>query len=177
MHALCLAAMQLSNSMWVAAATDGRWPSRVDLRSPPPPGTPLVGHGQQHKHGFNSAGLPTPRATLSNLETPRDTAGRRLTTGAIFMHNNWARDGHWYMYINDKGCCPQTLCCDPHTPWPANGCWKCCAAQTKNNCTWGRHTRILGYRTRDFARWENLGVVVGGGPPARNPVSQYWHLG
>lgn len=57
------------------------------------------------------------------------------------------------------------VCCDVTQPWPANKCWECCAAQEKNRCTWGLHTTIIGYRTRDFAAWENLGTVIGPGPP------------
>ena len=34
-------------------------------------------------------------AVLSNTATPRDTTGKTLITGTIFVHNNYARDGYW----------------------------------------------------------------------------------
>ena len=98
---------------------------------------------------------------LSNLRLPVDTSGAPLLTGEIKALNNLERDGFYYFYISNWGCCEQVNCCASDAPWPEGECWQCCAAQLQSKCTYARNHTINAYRTADFGRWEDLGVLVG----------------
>lgn len=65
-----------------------------------------------------------------------------------------------YIYESDWGCCQQVDCCTNDQPWPYNDCWQCCPEQRSSPCTYNTNHTVQAYRTRNFADWENLGVLI-----------------
>ena len=99
------------------------------------------------------------QVTVSNTRLPLDNNGDLLKTGELDILMNLERDGYIYFYASDWGCVRQVSCCTSSAPWPSNNCWTCCPAQ-RAAAYQANHT-IQAYRTRDFATWENLGVLIG----------------
>ena len=98
------------------------------------------------------------RVTLSNTRLPVDTDGDRMITGEIQIFDNQARDGFYYVYETNWGCCRQVNCCTSSQPWPANDCWQCCSAQVHSACTYlrtiqsRRTARAISPRGKTWAR-------------------------
>jgi hypothetical protein len=109
------------------------------------------------------------KVTLSNTQLPHDTDGKTLETGELQIFDNHERDGYWYLYESNWGCCRQVNCCtnNPARAWPDNGCWECCPEQVGSACTYALNHTVTAYRTRDFKKWHNLGELVR--PSDRNP--------
>ena len=107
-----------------------------------------------------AAAAAATRVTLSNTRLPVDTDGNTMITGEIQIFNNIERDGYYYVYETNWGCCRQVDCCTSSKPWPQGDCWQCCPAQVHSPCTYAQNHTIQAYRTRDFTSWENLGALI-----------------
>jgi hypothetical protein len=116
---------------------------------------------------FSALAQRAARVTLSNTQLPTDTEGRSLLTGEIGFLDNVPRDGYYYAYESNWGCCRQVNCCNSSLPWPEGKCWTCCPAQRHSPCTYNVNHTIIAYRTRDFQAWESLGALIT--PAMRNP--------
>ena len=93
---------------------------------------------------------------LSNLHLPVDQNGNAILTGETSILQ--IGDSYYY-YVNNWGGCESVDCC----PSP-EGCASCCyvppTPRYPDTCVFTTNHSVYVYRTKDFQKFENLGIVL-----------------